>query len=125
MKLRATKKEIKQDSYRVLAVGYCDLQYLLRGCEPFAYSCGVYGWCCDYYDLYNGRYRLTISTGYSPLSSQNIPKEKEAKKWDIFQRYESKARKIVNTCGSWEQTQKKLQKLVDAFINEMCEESEA
>lgn len=48
-------------------MGYCEGQNLLNYRSPFAYSCGVYGWSCDYYDV-NG---VLISTGYQPISSKN------------------------------------------------------
>ena len=47
-KIKATKKEMKQN-YRILSIGYCDAQYLLAYETPIAYSCGLYGWSCDYY----------------------------------------------------------------------------
>ena len=37
MKLRAAKKDFKRNE-KVLRVGYCGLQYLLRYADPFAYS---------------------------------------------------------------------------------------
>lgn len=62
MKIKATKKQITQQASRVLSVGYCALQTLLKYKSPFAYSAGIYGWTCDYYDAGDG---LIISTGYS------------------------------------------------------------
>lgn len=61
MKLKASKKNFKGN--KVLKVGYCQLQHLLKGKNPIAYSSGVYGWACDYYDMGN----FYISTGYSPI----------------------------------------------------------
>ena len=59
MKLRATKKEMREGYDKVLRIGYCNAQNLLWGEEPFAYSTGRYGWCCDYYDIGG----VLISTG--------------------------------------------------------------
>ena len=67
MKIKATKKSIIQQSSRVLAVGYCALQTLLKYKSPFAYT-GAYGWSCDYYDAGDG---LIISTGYAPPVQQH------------------------------------------------------
>jgi len=64
MKLKASKKTIKDGYYKILSIGYCDAQYLLSEENPFAYSSGSYGWACDYYDI-DG---VCISTGYSPIS---------------------------------------------------------
>ena len=68
MKLRATKKEMREGYDKVLRIGYCNAQNLLWGEEPFAYSAGRYGWCCDYYDI-NG---VLISTGYAPIESKGM-----------------------------------------------------
>lgn len=66
MKIKATKKSIIQQSGRVLAVGYCALQTLLKYKSPFAYSAGRHGWSCDYYNAGDG---LIISTGYAPAGT--------------------------------------------------------
>ena len=68
MKLRASKKELREGYYRIISIGYCDAQRLLNYEKAFAYSAGVYGWACDYYDI-DG---VLISTGYSPLASKNV-----------------------------------------------------
>lgn len=65
MKLKASKKEIREYFNTVLSIGYCDAQNLLNCKTPFAYSAGVYGWCCDYYQIGN----VCISTGYSPIGT--------------------------------------------------------
>lgn len=65
MKLKATKKQIRENFNTILSVGYCDAQYLLSSKTPFAYSEGVYGWSCDYYKIGN----ICICTGYSPIGT--------------------------------------------------------
>jgi hypothetical protein len=66
MKIQTTKKAILNGFNTVLSIGYCDVQYLLNYKSPFAYSAGVYGWSCDYYQIGN----VCISTGYSPIGTQ-------------------------------------------------------
>ena len=68
VKLRATKREMREGYDKVLRIGYCNAQNLLWGEEPFAYSAGRYGWCCDYYDIHG----VLISTGYSPIESKGM-----------------------------------------------------
>lgn len=51
MKYRMTKKAIRESGAIIYKIGYCDLQFLLRFNNPFAYSEGVYGWSCDYYRI--------------------------------------------------------------------------
>lgn len=121
MKLKASKKTIKENSFRILSVGYCDAQYLLRAEEPFSYCCGSYGWSCDNYELNNGKHRLLISTGYSPIESQNIDKNILKNKYEIVKKYEDKARKINCTVSGWDNIKKKLDRLVNQFIEEICD----
>lgn len=124
MKLKASKKEIREGSYRVLAVGYCEADYLLKAAEPFSYCCGFYGWSCDNYEITTESHRLVISTGYSPINDQFISKKVLANKYDIIKKYNDKARKIVNTCGSWTETKRKLNKLLARFVDEVSQEEE-
>lgn len=53
MKLKATKKAIRNSGYNVLKIGYCNAQNLLRHKSPFAYSERREGWACDYYQIDN------------------------------------------------------------------------
>ena len=120
-KIRSNKREVKEASYRILAIGYCDAQYLLKCEEPVCYCSGVYGWCCDNYDMEEFGYNLTISTGYSPISDQNICKEVLQNKYDIIKKYEEKARKIQNESrGNWEEIKKKLKKNLQKFVEEVA-----
>lgn len=84
MKLKTTKKEIRQGYSKIIRVGYCDLQHLLTYRSPFAYSTRVEGWACDYYDV-NG---VCISTGYSPIG-QKVD-------YDIIKKYDTMS--IGKTC---------------------------
>ena len=63
MKCRVTAREVRNNYRNIVSIGYCQAQYLLRYETPFAYSAGVYGWNCDYYDI-DG---MCISTGYRPI----------------------------------------------------------
>lgn len=118
-KIKSTKKEIKEASYRILSIGYCEAEYLLRCEGPVAYCCGAYGWYCDNYDMKKYGYNLTISTGYNPIADQNINKEVLKNKYNIIEKYEEKAKKINSTCGSWEEIQKKLIKNLKLFLEEV------
>jgi hypothetical protein len=68
MKFKVTKKEMKASFNYILGVGYCDLQTLLKGTNPVAYSVSQNGWACDYYEVDN----VLICTGYQPLKSKNV-----------------------------------------------------
>jgi len=81
-KIKATKKEMQQN-YKILSVGYCDIQHLLSYQNPIAYSAGLYGWSCDYYEIND----IIISTGYSPINTKNMQEN-----YKLNQEYEQKAR---------------------------------
>ena len=106
MRVKVSKRDFK--GYKMVSVGYCDLQGLLKHSISQLYSAGVNGWACDYYQ-FDG---LVISTGYSPIGSKIDYK--------IIQAYESKANKIIysNTL-TYEQSKRKLNNLLNKFIKEV------
>ena len=65
MKKRVTKKAIRQDYKKIICIGYCNLQHLLRGVDPFAYTTRAEGWGADVYDV-DG---VAIVTGYDPFGN--------------------------------------------------------
>ena len=87
MKLKARIKDIREHSYRLLKVGYCQMQYLLQYREPFAYTAGVYGWNFDAYDV-NG---VTICTGYRGMPDNKRMKEDHG----LIEKYEKEAMTIA------------------------------
>jgi hypothetical protein len=84
MKLKTTNKAIRENAKNIISIGYCEAQYLLRGAEPFAYTCGVYGHNADFYKVGNA----IISTGYRPIGTR--------KPYGVINEYEKKAAKIWN-----------------------------
>ena len=104
MKLQTTKKQIKNNFSTVISIGYCSAQYLLYYKSPFAYSAGIYGWACDYYQIG----AKCISTGYSPIGA-NLDYSK-------LHEYENKAQKIINDYSL--KYEEKVQQ-VDILLNEL------
>lgn len=108
MKLKVTKKEILNSGNKIICINYCKAQNLLIHTEPFAYSCGVYGWACDYYDIGG----VIISTGYNPIG--------EYADRNILDKYEEKAEKInCNYNLSYEEQKKQTAELLSEFIKEV------
>lgn len=70
MKYKTTFKDLKQ-AYKLVAVGYCELQRALNYKSANAYvSSKMYGWRADIYELEN----FTIVTGYStPSHAVDLP----------------------------------------------------
>ena len=117
MKLQTTKTNIKNNFGTVLAVGYCELQYLLNCCSPFAYSAGVYGWVCDYYtpsDKFRG---VCLATGYNTdrLGGKRVS-------YELVKEYEQKAHELVCDYNTQINKREALNILIDEFIEKALEE---
>lgn len=107
MKFKSTKRDIMANYPKMIKIGYCDLQFLLKYESPIAYTAGVYGWNADIYD-FGG---VAIVTGYRPFG--NIYPD-----WEIVQKYEEEARKICYNYSS-EEERIVLQELQKKFIEEV------
>lgn len=107
MKTQVTAKSIRE-SYNgcLLQIGYCNLQHLLKYENPFAYSAGIYGWNCDYYQLGD----VCISTGYRPVGKR-IP-------YDMVRSYDKAAEEVLRNYGEFDyETRKaKITNLLAEFI---------
>lgn len=101
MKFKTTEKEIKKNYNKIIAVGYCALQYLLCYENPIAYTCGVYGWKADIYDI-DG---VAIVTGYNPFENY--------RNYKIAEKYENLA------LASEEKNKESFRKLIKEFIAEV------
>jgi hypothetical protein len=108
MKLKTTKKQIKNNFNNVYSFGYCQIQNLVYYKNAFAYSSGSSGWSCDYYEIDN----VCLSTGYSP-TGVGID-------YDLVRKYEDKAKKLI---GNYDLTHKvrknRCNKLLSKLINEI------
>ena len=112
MKYKTTKKAMKESYDRIAKIGYCNLQFLLRFQEPFAYSTRAEGWACDYYNI-NG---ILLSTGYAPIDSKRTKCT-----YDICKKYDSAAEKILCDYSlSQEKQKEKIDNLINEFIAEIC-----
>jgi hypothetical protein len=108
MKLKATKKQIKENYFKIHKIGYCEAQHLLYFKNPFAYSCGVYGWSCDYYAIGN----VCISTGYSPIGTDVDYK--------LLREYDDKASKIINNYDiEYQDRVQQVNDLLNEFISKL------
>ena len=116
MKLQTTKSNIKRNFCTVLTVGYCEIQYLLNYCSPFAYSAGVCGWSCDYYTPSTKYSGVCIATGYNTdrLGGKRVS-------YELVKEYEQKALELVL---DYSQNNKReaLNALIDEFIEKALSE---
>ena len=103
MKYKTTRKAIVNGSTNIVSVGYCDLATLLRNHSPNAYTCGVYGWNFDVYEVYG----LTICTGYRGMPGRTANNVRE---------YERRARAIFDELGgNWEEKDARVEELLREF----------
>lgn len=68
MKCKTTRKAIVNGCNNVKCAGYLDLCHLLKNHSPIAYTCGVYGWNFDVYEVYG----VTICTGYRRMPGERL-----------------------------------------------------
>ena len=115
MKLQTTKSNVRKNFGTILTAGYCELQYLLNRCSPFAYSAGV-RWNCDFYQPSSKYGGVCIATGYSTdrLGGKRVS-------YELVKEYEQKAIEVVN---DYAQTNKReaLNTLIDEFIEKALNE---
>ena len=110
MKLKTTKKAIRNSGYNVLKIGYCNAQNLLRHKSPFAYSERREGWACDYYQINN----TIISTGYDPIGAKVD--------YDLIREYDKKAEAIWR---DYSRTYEDQEAAVDTLLNEFITKAAA
>ena len=105
MKYKTTAKALREYGYNVKSAGYCDLQYLLNNHSATAYTCGVYGWNFDVFEVYG----VTICTGYRGMPGKRL---------NGITEYEQKARDIL----SWENKApyEEKQQAVENLLKEFC-----
>ena len=101
MKFKTTRKAIVNGSSNIVAVGYCDLQTLLRYHSPIAYTSGVYGWNFDVYEV-NG---LTICTGYRGMPGRTA---------NNVRKYEDAARDALERLD-WREAETEIERLLTEF----------
>ena len=84
-KQKASMKLAHNGTAFVACAGYCSMQYLLSGFEPWFYNSGLYGWNNDTYfirDIAGNTW--AISTGYRNMQAEHLP-------YDLMEEYERKA----------------------------------
>lgn len=111
MKYKTTKKAVLKN-YDCLSIGYCGLQYLLHFESPESYTCGVYGWNANIYNI-NGR---AIVTGYRPFG--------KSVDYNIIRKYDDKAAKIIykdKRYKTYEAKEKAVKRLLTKFMKEIEE----
>lgn len=97
MKYKIGKREMCRNNV-VINIGNGNLQNLLRGKSPEAYSTRIEGWACDYYRIPRN---IVLCDGYDTCG-RNIITSEEREFWD------KKAERIWNNYDLSSETQHKL-----------------
>ena len=107
MKLKTTAKAIRTSGAELICAGYCSLESLLSYVEPFAYTCGVYGWNFDAYQFdVPGRGTVILSTGYRNMPGRDANNQGE---------YNARAREITR---NWDMSHTERRAAVMALLDE-------
>ena len=105
--MKLTNKQVKE-KYFTYAVGYCELQNLLRYENRTGYNSGINGWNSDFYIFGN----KAISTGYNPIGKYISHK--------LVREYDDGARKIIqDDVLSWEDKREIIGALLADFVSKL------
>ena len=105
MKIKTTRRELYNRFARSYVVDMPHL-FALANVQPFAYTCGVYGWNFDAYDVEG----VLLCSGYRGMIGPRL---------EIARKYEEKARKIDLLPIVWAEKQKKARRVWNAFKKEL------
>lgn len=118
MKVKVTRKEIKENYKNIINVSYCNLQYLLKAANisPAYYCTRAEGWACDIYVIND---EIVIVTGYAPFG--NIKSS-----FDLCEKYEKKAQKLLysNKYKKYTTIQKHGWSLLTNFVHQLVTDEE-
>ena len=106
MKYKTTRKAVVNGSVNIIRAGYCSLATLLINHEPVAYTCGVYGWNFDVYDVYG----VTICTGYRGMPGRS------AYGTTLYEELAQKA--MGDYSKSWDERRDEVEELLKKFCAE-------
>lgn len=111
-KTHTSMKTICNNWSKVYQCGYCDLQYIMNGKDPWYYNSGIYGWNCDIYT--DALHDIAISTGYRNMRGKTIPAE-------LIKKYSNRAKEMLrDAVGTpWEEIREALAKNRENFFEEL------
>lgn len=105
MKIKTTRKKLYDAFPRSYTVD-CPNLFDLAGVRPFAYTCGIYGWNFDAYEVAG----VLLCSGYRGMIGPRL---------EIAQKYEEKARKIASLPILWAEKVKKAKRIWRNFEKEL------
>lgn len=109
MKLKITNKKVKENYARIYNLNTCKSDRILSLFNAFGYTCGIYGWNADFYDI-DG---VCVCVGYRSLIGQ-MPTEEQKKKINKLAEKVDALRNDFTT--DWKLKDKKYNKIKNDFI---------
>lgn len=109
MSMRVYKKHVRAAYPIVAYCGYCALQYTLSFTSNFGHTERAEGWGCNVYEIAPD---IALTTGYDPFGNRRLSLA-------ITERYEKKAKQILeeNSCNYI--AKKKLEMLLNELAAEI------
>lgn len=103
-----TRNEINRRFKNVIAIPYCDAEFLLKPYDRIGYNAGVLGWNFDVFEIGN----TAILTGYRNMTGTRPDR-------DILKDYETRARAIYEDRArlDYEKQLVEIKELLWAFID--------
>lgn len=120
-----TNREQRENNSIILGFSYCSIQNIERYLNANAYTCGMYGWKADFYEIDDG---VTISTGYTPLNYISLTDYKDINVYrktkatilrEGLKRIESRLNKNGykwQKSGSWHACRENMRKVLNRLI---------
>lgn len=121
IKLKVSKKEIRNSFQNVLYCRYCELADLLSYRNANYYNANCYGWRNDIYLINNN---TVIVTGYEPFGNIKIPKDIAKKYNNIAHRIKKNGLKDAQTkeiIFDFDILKNNLDEVIDEMIKEIIE----
>lgn len=118
MKHKITKKEIIEKYKTIISVSKYDINNLLRFTDADSYCISKKGLDCENYQILK---HVIISAGNRPIESKNT----NVDCYDIINKYEEQAKKIISENGpglNYRTKSKKVNKLLKKCIKELLKE---
>lgn len=107
MKIKTTRKNLKEIYKYIIKVGYCDIYYLLTFNYPVYYCTRLEGWAFDAHII---DYGILVSTGYAPIGNiDSLP-------YNIENKYNKLAQKALTKFNNRD----KQKKIINYLLLKYC-----